>query len=776
MSHPDHDPHAPLPPPVPTPPRGETPIVDAASVEELLRLQDQVPDLVRERYERFLAVLGVEIVGLETYASRHGDVAAKRLSERVRELAQPILTMSKAQVLAPIGEGGRFAYPTAEAAVIAAGQLQRSVRQVNLRKRAAEETIELRIGVHCGPALVNEDTGRVYGDTIDAVTRLTAKAGARQILVSEAVRGHLIGRHLLEPLGTLQVQGQARELALFSVAWDVPAELDSSGDAVPELDARYVLKARLGSTGRSSVWHAHDVVRDEEVAIKVLHAPQALSASERERLADEVEAATRLQHPNLVRIEDASVHSGASGYVVMELVRGGMTLRERLEQGRLSPHLATLVVHGISEGMAAAHAGGLLHRDLRPENVLLSGDGELKITDLGLALDDAQRRSPEGAALAGSPAYLSPEQVRGDPALPASDVFSLGIVLYELLTGQLPFVGASPSTVMFRIVEGRYNPPEGIDPALGAVLRRCLEVDPTARFSDAAELRDALRRVLHQRGVSDPAVALATILVSGEDADRDAVGPAGGAYAEDVSGALPPSFWTRPRLGLAAGAVLVVLLGAGLLWSGAGSAPTPALITTASEAPIEDGLDLRDEPTAASRFHDALAADALAAQEEAEQAALQKASRLKEEEEARLQELAEREEALREETRLAEADADMRGETEPASGSTAGAPAGPAVASAEPARSEASRRTRRRRTATPIEVRTGTVKLSVTGWADIVVNGKSYGRFPQVSSLTLPEGAHTLELLNPHREPYRKRIRVTAGKEVAHRAELVARP
>jgi len=770
MSHPDHDPNAPLPPPVPTPPRGETPIVDAASVEELLRLQDQVPDLVRERYERFIAVLGVEIVGLDTYASRHGDVAAKRLKDRVRELAQPILTVTKAQVLAAIGDGGRFAYPTAEAAVIAAGQLQRAVRQVNLRRGADEETIELRIGVHCGPALVNEDTGRVYGDTIDAVVRLTAKAGARQILISEAVRGHLIGRHLLEPLGTLELQGQSRELALFSVAWDVPAEAGSGNDVPPELDARYVLKARLGSTGRSSVWHAHDVVRDQDVAIKVLHAPQALSAGERERLADEIEAATRLEHPNLVRIEDCSIHSGASGYVVMELIPGGTTLRERLEEGRFSPHVAALILHEVAEAIAAAHAAGMLHRDLRPENVLLSEDGALKVTELGMALDDAQRRSPEGAALAGSPAYLSPEQVRGDPALPASDVFSLGIVLYELLTGQLPFVGASPSTVMFRIVEGRYSPPEGLDPALGGVLRRCLEVDPSARFADAAELRDALRRVLHQRGVSDPGAALATVLVSGEDADREAVEPASGLHG--VSAARGPAFWTRTRGGLAAAAVVVILLGIGLLRPGDATDPA-ALAAAGPEERMEEGLDLSDAPASASAFNDALAADALAAQEEAEEAARLKASRLQEEEEARLRELARFEGELREEAEAEGADDD--GATRLASGSSDGSTA-PAVATARPQPTETARRTRRRRASAPVAPRTGTVKLSVTGWADIVVNGKSYGRFPQVSSLTLPEGAHTLELLNPHREPYRKRIRVTAGKEVAHRAELVARP
>lgn len=188
---------------------------------------------------------------------------------------------------------------------------------------------------------------------------------------------------------------------------------------------------------------------------------------------------------------------------------------------------------------------------------------------------------------------------------------------------------------------------------------------------------------------------------------------------------------------------------------------------------MEEGLDLSDAPASASAFNDALAADALAAQEEAEEAARLKASRLQEEEEARLRELARFEGELREEAEAEGADDD--GATRLASGSSDGSTA-PAVATARPQPTETARRTRRRRASAPVAPRTGTVKLSVTGWADIVVNGKSYGRFPQVSSLTLPEGAHTLELLNPHREPYRKRIRVTAGKEVAHRAELVARP
>jgi len=773
-----------LPPPVPTPPTGETPVFDPGSLEQLLGIGDASQDLVAERYERFLAVLHVDVVGSAAYAARHGESAGRRMVQRIHESFATLVRDHKGRVVKTVGDGVLMTFPSVDAAVHVAIGMQRRALAANLRATSPEGVVEIRIGINCGSALVNDADGDVYGDMVNVAARMQGKAGARQILISEEARANLGSRHLMQPAGTLALKG--RDVVLFAVDWDVPTEPMVDPDAPPTLDARYAVRERLGIGTHATVWRARDEHAGQDVAVKVINRQPILTVAVRERLEQDVLLAERLEHENVVRVRDFAIPSGGEAYVVMDLVRGE-TLRRRLERSSaMPPHIAALLAHELASGLAAAHAHGLVHRDLKPENIHLTDDGGVKITDFALAADTGDLREVAPGVVPGSPAYLSPEQVKGEGATPASDVFALGIVIYEVITGRLPFSASSSSAVMFRVVDGRYEDAAtlvpGLDPGLAQVLRRCLETDPARRFPDGGAVREALRRALHKIGIVEPSRALTAWLISGDEASLETLLPAPSARS---------ALRQQISLGWVATACAAVALVVFLLTRFSGDeeprpvdpraelvalahsgdvpqpklqeaespkagpaavrglaekrpapppAPTPAVPVRAAAAPEEEapttgaGLDLSDEGLAREDAAE-LQRSALAESDPAADSAL--------------------DDPEAEEEALAALDA---------------------VVAAGSARSPTETAPARARRATRKVVKTGMLALSVSGWADVTVDGKPLGRFPQVRRFQLPEGAHVLELHNPHRQPYRARVHVKAGQEVAHRAELIPLP
>ncbi|MBA4102651.1 MAG: serine/threonine protein kinase, partial [Arthrobacter sp.] len=262
------------------------------------------------------------------------------------------------------------------------------------------------------------------------------------------------------------------------------------------VDNRYAVRSKLARGGMSTVYLATDQRLERDVALKVLHPHLSSDDNFLGRLGREAKAAARLSHPHVVGVLDQG-NDGRTAYLVMEYIKGH-TLRDLInEKGALPPRLALALIDPVVEGLGAAHAAGFIHRDVKPENVLISDDGRIKIGDFGLAR--AVTTSTSTGALIGTVAYLSPELVLGRPADARSDIYSLGIMLYEMLTGQQPFDGEVPIQVAYQHVNGTVGPPSALVPGLAAevdeLVQWCTANDPENRPVDGNALLQELRHI-----------------------------------------------------------------------------------------------------------------------------------------------------------------------------------------------------------------------------------------------------------------------------------------
>src|SRR3954469_25745988 len=260
------------------------------------------------------------------------------------------------------------------------------------------------------------------------------------------------------------------------------------------VDNRYRALKRLGAGGMAEVWCVEDEVLGRRVALKLLGGRYVEDAEFRERFRREAQAAAGLAHPNIVGIFDRSEWEGTP-YIAMELV-DGRTLKELVtERGPLPPAVAVNFVEQILRALGYAHRRGIVHRDVKPQNVIVDAEGVAKVADFGIARA-ANSEMTQAGTMVGTVQYLSPEQAQGLPVDRRSDLYSVGVVLYELLTGHVPFEGEAPVSIALKHVNERPAPVgqlrPGIPPALDAVVLRALEKDPALRFQSAEEFIAAL--------------------------------------------------------------------------------------------------------------------------------------------------------------------------------------------------------------------------------------------------------------------------------------------
>ncbi|MBI3685798.1 MAG: Stk1 family PASTA domain-containing Ser/Thr kinase [Actinobacteria bacterium] len=276
------------------------------------------------------------------------------------------------------------------------------------------------------------------------------------------------------------------------------------------LDGRYRVDAVLARGGMSIVYTGTDLRLERPVAVKVMSPALAGTGDFAEKFTREARSAARLSHPNVVSVYDQGSDHGHT-FLIMELVRG-RTLRDLLRHGPVSPALAVTIMESVLSALAAAHRAGLVHRDIKPENVLLSVDGAVKVADFGLARAVAQASASQTAVVMGTVAYVAPEQVSHGLADARSDVYSAGILLYELLTGAPPYHGDHAVSVAYRHVHDDVPPPSATDPRIQAPLDqltvRVTRRDPSARPADAAAFLAELRAARSALGL--PTVAIPT--------------------------------------------------------------------------------------------------------------------------------------------------------------------------------------------------------------------------------------------------------------------------
>jgi serine/threonine-protein kinase len=260
------------------------------------------------------------------------------------------------------------------------------------------------------------------------------------------------------------------------------------------LDEKYRLEQLLGRGGMGAVYRARDMRLDRLVAVKVVRAELLGDPEARRRFRREAQIVARLQHPGIVAIFDYGSLPDGGAYLVMELVRGEDLRRVLVREGSLEPERATRILSSVCSAIEAAHRQGVLHRDLKPENILLPGDDcEAKVLDFGVAkIIDRDRRDATMAdsgtvltvegAVVGTPAYMAPEQLRGQTPDARTDVFSLGVIAYEMLTGNLPFGRGTLADVILAQSRGvSQGSVDGLPPPLARAVRMALELDPDRR-------------------------------------------------------------------------------------------------------------------------------------------------------------------------------------------------------------------------------------------------------------------------------------------------------
>ena len=277
------------------------------------------------------------------------------------------------------------------------------------------------------------------------------------------------------------------------------------------LNNRYQLLERLGSGGMSDVFRARDLMLERSVAIKVLHENYSNDNAFQQRFRQEARAAANLSHPNIVTVHDFGLDHGQL-FIVMEHIPGKDLKTILRQRGRYSVEEAIPLMVQACAGIGYAHRAGLVHCDIKPHNMIVTPDGRLKVTDFGIARALSTIMPDERADVVwGSPQYFSPEQATGEAPSPASDVYSLGIVLYEVLTGALPFTAPTSEELARMHLEATPIPPSEYVPdlpsALEQIVLKVLSKEPAARYRTADQLGRVLLRFGNQRDVQ-PAPSL----------------------------------------------------------------------------------------------------------------------------------------------------------------------------------------------------------------------------------------------------------------------------
>ncbi|MCX5747332.1 MAG: serine/threonine-protein kinase, partial [Proteobacteria bacterium] len=341
----------------------------------------------------------------------------------------------------------------------------------------------------------------------------------------------------------------------------------------------YEIQRKLGAGGMGVVYRALDSRLGRQVAIKVLPESMRHDTDRMRRFEREARTIGALNHPNLVTLHDVGTHDGTP-FLVTELL-DGMSLRQRLDEGRLEPREAVRIAGEIARGLAAAHGAGVTHRDIKPENIFVIGDDRVKVLDFGIAKlaqkdDDGTAKTMEGVGIGGAgpahtgtgmvvgtPGYMAPEQLGGADVDARTDIFALGVVLYEMLAGRRPFASESGIEESYAILKQTPRDlPTNVPVAVARVVRRCLEKKPAARFQSASDLAFALEATEGASNESDPAIrardavaeTMTQAAITGEGtaetlAPSSSSGTGPGSAVPTMPGVVSPIASIRARLG-----------------------------------------------------------------------------------------------------------------------------------------------------------------------------------------------------------------------------------
>ena len=477
----------------------------ADDVDALLRARAEIDEQLR-RHKNALTVLFTDVVGSTSFFERHGDTAGLVMIHRHDELAAKAIQKYEGKVVKTIGDSAMAEFPDPESAVRAAVEIEREFLKLNLTL-AEDHRVEVRIGVHTGVGFRKGDD--LFGDVVNVAARIVKRTAPAQILISRAMHEALSKDSGLTCrwLSKLTIDGRTEKEDIFEVVWtDVEAYRDvqerlAASSLIPP---RYEPLSQIGAGGTGIVYKVRDLETGEIVALKIIKPEIASDPDVQENFKRELLLARKITHKNVCRIYDFNRVNGTA-CTSMEYVEGE-SLASRLNRvGQLPLKEALDTARQISAGLREAHAQGIVHRDLKPANIMIDRIGTVKIMDFGIARM-IQRDGPMTGTIVGTPAYMSPEQAELKPVSSCTDIYAVGLLLYEMITGVQAFTGDSPVAVALKQIREYPQRPREIVPLLSrpieSVIMKCLQKDAAKRYQSVDQFDAALVKAARARPVS----------------------------------------------------------------------------------------------------------------------------------------------------------------------------------------------------------------------------------------------------------------------------------
>jgi class 3 adenylate cyclase/cell division septation protein DedD len=474
-------------------------------VDVLLKARAEIDEKLR-KHKNTLTILFTDVVGSTSFFERNGDTAGLAMIHRHDELARKVVQKHKGRVVKTIGDSAMAEFPDPSLAVRAGVDIERQFLKLN-STLPQNQRVEVRIGIHTGVGF--RKANDLFGDVVNVAARIAKRTAPAQILISRAVYEAVSSESDLHCnwLSTFTIDGRIEKEDIFEVAWtDAEAyrEVRERLAGPSTVPSRYQILSQVGTGGTGVVYKVRDLETDETIALKILKPEIAADPSVQENFKRELCLSRKITHKNVCRIHDFNRSNGMA-YASMEFIEGESLLSMLNRVGALPVDQAFEIAGQICAGLREAHAQGIVHRDLKPANIMLDRSGTVKIMDFGVARL-IQSNGPATGTIVGTPAYMAPEQAELKPVGPCTDIYALGLVLYEMVTGSPAFQGDTPVAVALKQIREYPKRPREIVPKLSApveaVIMKCIQKDAAKRFQSVHELEVALNRAAKARPVA----------------------------------------------------------------------------------------------------------------------------------------------------------------------------------------------------------------------------------------------------------------------------------